>query len=31
MKNSYISAEKAFEYIGDNSRFPKRIIAIFSI
>ena len=31
MKNSFISVDKAFEYIGDNSRYQKRAITIFSI
>ena len=31
MKNSFISVDKAFEYIGDNSRYQKRAITILSI
>ena len=31
MKNTFISLDKAFEYVGDNSSFQKRTIKILSM
>ena len=31
MAKTFISLDKSFEYVGDNSRFQKRIITILSL